>query len=106
LPTLVGTVAIPYGLISPLAGIVEATLLTLFRFARNGAELALGVAVLTADGVLDELLVLLELPQPATASATPARARIDVLGTGSVSCGSGLSDETDFPLGAMSGAES
>ena len=33
-------------------------------------------------GGAGELLVLLELPQPATASATPARARIDVLGTG------------------------
>ena len=39
------------------------------------------VALAAAD-VLDELLVLLELPQPATASATPTRARIDVLGTG------------------------
>src|ERR1700677_1953969 len=82
LPTLVGTVTIPYGLISPLAGTVEATLLTVLRFARKGAELALEVAVLAAADVLDELLVLLELPQPARTSATPARARIDVLGTG------------------------
>ena len=74
----------PYGLTSPLAGTVEATLLTVLRFARKGAELAfeIVVAVLAAD-VLGELLVLLlELPQPASTSATPTRARIDVLGTG------------------------
>ena len=90
-----GTVTIPYGLISPLTGTVEATLLTVFRFARKGEELALEVvvAVLAAADVLDELLVLLELPQPATASATPARARIDVLGTG-VSPVDRESDET------------
>src|ERR1700691_4771388 len=88
LPTLVGTVTIPYGLMSPLAGTVEATLLTVLRFARKGAELALEVAagavvgVVAAADVLGELLVLLlELPQPARASATPTRARIDVLGT-------------------------
>jgi hypothetical protein len=78
----VGTVTIPYGLISPLAGTVEATLLTVLRFARNGEELALEVVVLAAADVPDELLVLLELPQPARTSATPTRARIDVLGTG------------------------
>jgi hypothetical protein len=80
----VGTVTIPYGLISPLAGTVEARLLTVLRFARKGEELALEVvvAVLAAADVPDELLVLLELPQPARTSATPARARIDVLGTG------------------------
>jgi hypothetical protein len=69
---------------SPLAGTVEATLLTLVNLVRNGPELALEVvvAVLVAADVLEELLVLLELPQPATASATPTRARIDVLCTG------------------------
>ena len=41
---------------------------------------------LAADLVLDELLVLLELPPPAMASATPTRARIDDLGTGDYSC--------------------
>jgi hypothetical protein len=75
---------------SPLAGIVEATLLTLVNLARNGPALALGVvvAVFAAADVLDEdeLLVLLELPQPAIASATPARARIDDLGTWDYSC--------------------
>jgi hypothetical protein len=84
LPTLVGTGTMPYGLMSPLAGTVEATLLTLVSLARNGPELAVdsaGVLTLAAELVLDELLVLLELPQPATASATPTRARIDVLGT-------------------------
>jgi hypothetical protein len=66
-----------------LAGTVEATLLTVLRFARKGAELALEVAaVLAAADVPDELLLLLELPQPARTSATPARARIHVLGTG------------------------
>ncbi|MFZ2049304.1 MAG: hypothetical protein WAU69_00065 [Solirubrobacteraceae bacterium] len=66
-----------------MAGTVEATLLTVLRFARKGEELALEVvvAVLAAADVLEELLPL-ELPQPATASATPTRARIDVLGTG------------------------
>jgi hypothetical protein len=76
----------PYGLISPLAGTVEATLLTFVNFARNGPEFALVVAVFAAADVLEELLVLLELPQPAIASAMPARARIDVLGTGDYSC--------------------
>jgi hypothetical protein len=58
-------------------------LLTVLRFARKGAELALEVVVaaLAAADVPDELLVLLELPQPARTSATPTRARIDVLGT-------------------------
>jgi hypothetical protein len=64
-----------------LAGTVEAILLTVLRFARNGAELALEVVVLAAADVPDELLVLLELPQPARTSATPARARIEGLGT-------------------------
>jgi hypothetical protein len=70
----------PYGLISPLAGTVEATLLMFVSLARNGPELALEVvvAVFAAADVLDELL--LELPQPARTSATPTRARIDVLG--------------------------
>jgi len=81
----VGTVTRPYGFTSPLAGTVEATLLTLVNLARNGPEVdvdSAGVLALAAELVLDELLVLLELPQPATASATPTRARIDVLGTG------------------------
>jgi hypothetical protein len=68
-----------------LAGTVEATLLTLVNLARNGPELgvdAVVVVVLATALALDELPVLLELPQPARASATPARARIDVLGTG------------------------
>jgi hypothetical protein len=71
-----------------LAGTVEATLLMFVNLARNGPELALEVvvAVLAAADVLDWLLVLLELPQPAIASATPARARIDDLGTGDYSC--------------------
>jgi hypothetical protein len=75
-------------LISPLAGTVEATLLTVLRFARNAEELALEVvvAVLAAADVPDELLVLLELPQPARTSATPTRATIDVLGTGCLLC--------------------
>jgi hypothetical protein len=81
-----------------LAGTVEATLLTLVNLARNGPELGVdsaGVLALAAELVLDELLVLLELPQPATASATPTRARIDVLGTG-VSPVVRVSDETAF----------
>jgi hypothetical protein len=45
LPTLVGTNTRPYGFTSPLAGIVEATLLTVFRFARKGVELALEVVL-------------------------------------------------------------
>jgi hypothetical protein len=74
----------PYGFTSPLAGTVEATLLTALRFARKGEELALEVvvAVLAVADVLEELLLLVELPQPAMTSATLARARIDVLGTG------------------------
>jgi len=35
----------PYGLISPLAGTVEATLLMFVNLARNGPELALEVVV-------------------------------------------------------------
>jgi hypothetical protein len=61
-------------------------LLTLESLARNGPELGVdsaGVLALATEFVLlGELLVLLELPQPATARATPTRARIDVLGTG------------------------
>jgi hypothetical protein len=74
----------PYGLTSPLAGTVEASLLTVLRFVRKGAVLALEVvvAVLAAADVLDELLPLLELPHPARRRATAARARIDGLGTG------------------------
>jgi hypothetical protein len=71
---------------SPLAGIVEAILLTVLRFARKGSELEVVVAALAAADVPDELLVLLEPPQPARASATPTRARIDVLGTGYLLC--------------------
>jgi uncharacterized membrane protein len=80
-PTLAGTVAMPYGLISPLAGTVEATLLTVVKLARNGPEVVFDVVVVVvaAAGVLDELL---ELPQPPTTSATPTRARIEVLRTG------------------------
>ncbi|HXP99319.1 MAG TPA: hypothetical protein VN845_04535 [Solirubrobacteraceae bacterium] len=101
LPTLVGTNTMPYGFTSPLAGTVEATLLTLVNLARNGPELGVdsaGVLALAAELVLDELLVLLvllELPQPATASATPTRARIDVLGTGCL-LWFGVSDKTAF----------
>jgi hypothetical protein len=54
------------------------------NLARKGPGLgvgAAGVLALAAELVLDELLVLLELPQPARTNATP-RARIDVLGTG------------------------
>jgi hypothetical protein len=74
----------PYGLTSPLAGTVEVILLTVLRFVRKGAVLALEVVVaaLAAVDVLDELPLLLELPHPARTSATAARARIDVLGTG------------------------
>jgi hypothetical protein len=86
----------PYGFTSPLAGTVEASLLTLVNLARNGPELCVdAVVVLAAADVLEELLLLLELPQPAKTSATPARARIDVLGTG-VSPVVRVSDETAF----------
>src|SRR5271166_2780637 len=73
---------------SPMAGTVDAMLETVFRDGRNGV---LAVAVVAA-GVLAGaalellLLVLLELPHPASMSATPARARIDDLGTGLFSC--------------------
>jgi hypothetical protein len=83
---------------SPLAGTVEATLLTLVNLARNGPELGVdsaGVLALAAAAVVLELLVLLELPQPARTSATPTRARIDVLGTG-VSPVVRVSDKTAF----------
>jgi hypothetical protein len=81
----------PYGFTSPLAGTVEATLLTVPRFARKGDELALVVVVVAtlAVAVVElEELVLLELPHPARARAMPARARIDDLGTGVFSCSS------------------
>src|ERR1700722_13471960 len=63
-------------------------MLTLVNFERNGPGLGAGAAAvlaLAAAVVLDELLLLLELPQPARVSATPAMARIDVLGTRFVS---------------------
>jgi hypothetical protein len=83
---LLGTITIPYGFTSPLAGSVEPSLLTLVNLARKGPELGAdwaGALALAAELELelDELLVLLELPQPANTSATPARARIDSLGT-------------------------
>ena len=69
---------------SPLAGTVEATLLTLVNLARNGPELGVdsaGVLSLAAELVLDELLVLLELPQPASANTAIGVARINRLFT-------------------------
>jgi hypothetical protein len=82
LPTLVGTDAMPYGLMSPLAGTVEATMLTPVNSPRNGPEpgvdSAAGLLAVVVELVLDELVL---LPQPATASATPTRKRIDILGT-------------------------
>jgi hypothetical protein len=74
----------PYGFTSPLAGTVEASLLTLVNFARNGPELGgdcAGVVALAAELVLDELLVLLELPHPASANAAIGAARINRLFT-------------------------
>jgi hypothetical protein len=52
-----------------------------------GVDAALAAVLALATGVeVDEVLALLELPQPAITSATPTRARIDDLGTGDYSC--------------------
>jgi hypothetical protein len=62
-------------------------LLTVVRFARKGVELVLEVVVaaFAAADVLEELL--LELPQPARTSVTPARAMSEIRGTeGVASC--------------------
>lgn len=63
---------------SPLAGIVEATLLTFASGVRNVALLA-GADAVVLD--VDVEVLELELPQPASTTATPARARIEDLGT-------------------------
>jgi hypothetical protein len=98
LPTLLGTRTIPYGLISPFEGTVEAIVETDFSGARNATVLVaeLVVDALVVAGAEAELeLLLLELPQPASARTTPARARIDVLGTGYVSCPWDIRDSGD-----------
>ncbi|MGA9876699.1 MAG: hypothetical protein WBQ21_12920 [Solirubrobacteraceae bacterium] len=85
LPTLVGTNTMPYGFTSPLVGTVETTLLTVLNGVRNAAVLAAVVEALAVGTGVEadvELALLLELPQPAIASATPTRAIIDSLGTG------------------------
>jgi hypothetical protein len=57
--------------------------LKLARYAfAAGVDTVLAALPVLATGVELEVLVLLELPQPAIASATPTRARIDDLGTG------------------------
>jgi hypothetical protein len=90
-PTLVGTIARPYGLMSPLAGTVDASVETFVSCDRNGVA---AVVVVVLDVALDGAgadaaveLLLLELPQPASASAAvAARATNKGLGTGLFSC--------------------
>jgi hypothetical protein len=65
---------------------VEVNLLTVVSGARNAAVLVAAVAdaVLVAAAGVEvgvELLLVLELPHPASTKATPARARIDGLCT-------------------------
>jgi hypothetical protein len=68
---------------SPLDGTVDATVETVFSGVRNGVLVVAVVAAgVLAGAALELLLLLLELPHPARTSATPARARIDSLGTG------------------------
>jgi hypothetical protein len=66
---------------------VEAIVETVFSGARNAVVLVVEVGevvLVEVDGEEAdlELELVLELPQPASTRATPARARIDVLGTG------------------------
>jgi hypothetical protein len=81
LPIEVGKRTIPYGLTSPLAGTVDATVKTFFRGARN-AELAATVAAAAVVGwelaaaVPADVLVLLEFPHPAIATETIATPKI------------------------------
>jgi hypothetical protein len=84
---------------SPLDGTVEATVETVLNGERNGV-LVVAAGVL-AGAALELLLLLLELPHPARTSATPARARIDDLGTGMFSCRSGVGDETALDAGRV-----
>jgi hypothetical protein len=70
-----------------LDGTVEESVLGVAKLARYalgvGVDVALAAVLVLATGVeVDELLELLELPQPAITTATPTRARIDDLGTG------------------------
>jgi hypothetical protein len=71
---------------SPLDGTVEPSVLGVAKLARYapavGVDAALAAVLVLATDVEDEVLALLELPQPAITSATPTRARIDDLGTG------------------------
>jgi dihydrodipicolinate reductase len=68
---------IPYGLTSPDAGTVDATVDTCVSGAMNavGVVVTAGVLAVVA-AVLDGLVVLLELPHPATASAASGTAKI------------------------------
>jgi hypothetical protein len=90
LPTEVGRRTIPYGLMSPFAGTVEATVETVFSGAMNAAVVVgvLVVCVVAAGALvavgLDVLLLLLELPHPASASAARGAAKIIFLLTGLV----------------------
>jgi hypothetical protein len=84
LPTLLGTITMPYGLTSPLAGTVEVNVETFVSCDRNGVAVVVVVLeVAGADAAVE--LVLLELPQPASAgAAAAARATNESLGTGLV----------------------
>src|SRR5271167_2638730 len=79
---------------SPLDGTVDAIVETVLSGERNGVLVVAVVAAgVLAGAALELLLLLLELPHPASMSATPARARIDDLGTGLFSCGWGVGDQ-------------
>ena len=83
-------------------GTVEATVETVLSGERNGVlVVAVAAAGVLAGAALELLLLLLELPHPASTSATPARARIDDLGTGLFSCRWGIGYETALGAGRL-----
>jgi uncharacterized MnhB-related membrane protein len=61
-------------LISPFAGTVDATVDTFVSGARNAADAVVATGLLAV--VADVLVVLLELPHPASASAASGAAKI------------------------------
>jgi len=82
----VGTNTRPYGFTSPFTGTVEATCETVVNVARNGVPGdTLVAAAVVAGGVvaaeLELLVLLLELPHPAIASAVSGAASINRLFT-------------------------
>src|SRR5450755_2347227 len=82
LPIVVGRSTIPYGLISPFAGTVDATVETALSGAMNAVAVVAAGAL--AEVELDALLLLLEPPHPDSARMASGTAKMIFLLTGFV----------------------